>query len=184
MAGRLANLGVAPLVKEAAFGMGMAELVERTGMLARDIAAAAAKSPLLALPLPQPWYIDRAFFQASRERLVRAVREFHRANPLLPGIAKQDLRSRELPDAPPFVMDALLADAKDLLVEGETVRSRGHTVVLAQDEEQARAAIERAFEAAGLSVPALAEVLAGSGVEPRRARSLLEILLRENAWCA
>jgi selenocysteine-specific elongation factor len=64
-------------------------------------------------------------------------------------------------------------------VEGETVRSRGHAVVLQQDEEQARSAIERAFETAGLAVPALAEVLAKSGVEARRARSLLEILLRE-----
>jgi selenocysteine-specific elongation factor len=179
VAGRLANLGVGALVREAEFGMGMADLVARTGRMAIDIAAAAAQAPVVAIAQPQPWYIDRAWFQASRERLVRAVREFHRANPLLPGIAKQDLRSRELPGVPLFVLDALLADAKDLLVEGETVRSRGHTLVLQQDEEQARGAIERAFEQAGLAVPALAEVLAKSGVEARRARPLLEILLRE-----
>ena len=69
--------------------------------------------------------------------------------------------------------------ARELVVEGETVRSRGHQVVLKEDEEQARAAIERAFEQAGLATPALAEVLAKSGVEPARARRLLEILLRE-----
>ena len=51
--------------------------------------------------------------------------------------------------------------------------------MLKEDEEQARGKIERAFEAAGLAVPALAEVLAKSGVEPARARSLLQILLRE-----
>jgi hypothetical protein len=51
--------------------------------------------------------------------------------------------------------------------------------VLKQDEEQARAAIERAFEQAGLAVPALPDVLAKSGVEAARARSLLQILLRE-----
>lgn len=179
VAGRLSRLGVGPLVREAKFGMGMAELVARTGRLTREIAAEAAQAPLLAIAQPQPWYVDRAWFQTSRERLVRAVREFHRANPLLPGIAKQDLRSRELPGVPLFVLDALLADAKDLVVEGENVRSRGHTLVLQQDEEQARAAIEHAFEHAGLAVPALLEVLAKSGVEARRARSLLEILLRE-----
>jgi selenocysteine-specific elongation factor len=179
VAGRLANLGVGPLVREAEFGMGMAELVARTGRLPREIGAAAAQAPLVAIAQPQPWYLDRAWFQANRERLVRAVRDFHRANPLLPGIAKQDLRSRELPGAPLFVLDALLTDAKDVVVEGETVRSRGHTLVLQQDEEQARSAMEHAFEQAGLAVPALAEVLAKSGVEPRRARSLLEILLRE-----
>jgi selenocysteine-specific elongation factor len=52
-------------------------------------------------------------------------------------------------------------------------------VVLKQDEEQAQAAIERAFEQAGLAVPALPEVLARSGVEAARARTLLQILLRE-----
>ena len=65
------------------------------------------------------------------------------------------------------------------MVEGENVRLATHKLVLKQDEEQARAAIERAFEQAGLAVPALPEVLAKSGVEAARARSLLQILLRE-----
>jgi selenocysteine-specific elongation factor len=177
--GRLAKLGVGTLVTEAEFGMGMAELVARTGMQPREIAAAAAKAPVMEIAQPQPWYIDRSFFQAARERLVKAVRQFHRANPLLTGVSRQDLRSREMPGAPAFLLDALLTDARDLVVEGEMVRSRGHAVVLAEDEEQARTAIERAFQAAGLAVPALGDVLAASGVEARRARSLLEILLRQ-----
>src|SRR5262249_58815089 len=39
--------------------------------------------------------------------------------------------------------------------------------------------IEGACEGAGLAVPAVAEVLAASGVETSRARSILQILLRE-----
>jgi selenocysteine-specific elongation factor len=133
----------------------------------------------VAIGQPQPWYVDRAWMQATRDRLVKTVQEFHRKHPLLPGMARQDLRGRELQDAPAFVVDALLADAKELVAEGETVRSRSHKLVLKQDEEQARAAIENAFEQAGLAVPAMAEVLAKSGVETARARSLLQILLRE-----
>jgi hypothetical protein len=86
-----------------------------------------------------------------------------------------DLRGGE----PVFVLDALLADAKDVMAEGEIVRSRAHKVVLKEDEEQARAKIEAAFAAAGLAVPALGETLAKSGVEASRARSLLQILLKE-----
>ena len=179
VAGRLAHLGVAELVREAEYGMGTAELVARTGRLAKEIASSAAQAPLVAIAQPQPWYVDRAWFQSASEKLVKAVREFHRTNPLLPGISRQDLRSHELPGAPLFVLDALLTNAKDLVVEGESVRSRGHSLVLRQDEEQARAAMERAFEGAGLAVPALPEVLAKSGVEAKRARTLLEILLRE-----
>jgi selenocysteine-specific elongation factor len=76
-------------------------------------------------------------------------------------------------------VDALLAASKSLVVEGEIVRLAAHRVTLRQDEEQARASMERAFEEAGLAVPALPEVLAKSGVETARARTILQILLRE-----
>jgi selenocysteine-specific elongation factor len=170
---------VALLVGESEFGAGTAELVARTGLLPAEVAAAASRAPLVALPQAPPWYVDRAWFQSTRDHLVKEIRGFHAHNPLLPGIPKQDLRSRVLPDAPAFLLDALLADARDVVVEGETVRLRSHKVVLKEDEEQARGAIERAFEQAGLATPAVAEVLAKSGVEQVRARRLLEILLKD-----
>jgi selenocysteine-specific elongation factor len=125
------------------------------------------------------WYVDAGWFRLARGKLVDAVRTFHRQNPLAPGIAKQDLRAREMPRVPPFLLDALLAGASEIAVEGETVRLRSHSVVLQEDEERARAAIERTFETAGLAVPTMAEALAKSGVETRRARTLLEILVRQ-----
>jgi selenocysteine-specific elongation factor len=94
-------------------------------------------------------------------------------------MAKQDLRGRRLPKAPAFVLDALLSGAKQLVVEGDIVRLATHKLVLKEEEERASGAIELAFEQAGLAVPALAEVLAKSGVELKRARSILQILLRE-----
>lgn len=166
---------IALLVREAPYGMGMVDLVARTGMGVREITAAAAHAPLAAIAQPQPWYVDLAWMQAERERIVRTVGEFHQKTPLLPGIARQELRD----GAPVFLWDALLAETKEIVAEGELVRSRGHKVVLKEDEEQARGKIERAFEDAGLAVPAMAEVLAKSGVEAARARSLLQILLRE-----
>jgi selenocysteine-specific elongation factor len=166
---------IALLVREAPFGMGMADLVARTGLGEREIAAAAVEAPLAAIAQPEPWYVDRAWMQAERARIVRTVREFHQRTPLLPGIARQELRG----GAPVFVLDALLADLKEAVAEGDLVRSPGHKLVLTEDEEQARGKIERAFQDAGLAVPAMALVLAGSGVEAARARSLLQILLRE-----
>jgi selenocysteine-specific elongation factor len=294
LAGAGAPARIALLVRETEFGAGTEELVARTGLREDEVAAAAARAPLLAVT--ESWYVDSAWFQAARTRLVNAVREFHRLNPLAPGIAKQDLRAREMPQVPLFLLDALLGlqpatppaprqptigvgqpegrpqdqptvgtgqpeslphrspeatpptpdrpsigaglpeshphrsptaslpapdlstigvgqpeshpqrspeatpptpdrtgtgagqpeshpqrspSPMEIVVEGETVRLRGHRVVLQEDEEQARAALERTFETAGLAVPALAEALAKSGVEARRARTLLGILLRE-----
>jgi selenocysteine-specific elongation factor len=186
VAERLRILSEAPLaeritllVRESRYGLDMGALVARTGLTEGAIDAAAASAPLWHSKQPQAWLVDRAWLESAREKLPKAVREFHQRNPLLPGIAKQDLRGRELPDAPAFLFDALLAQAREIVVEGENVRLATHKLVLKKDEEQARAAIERAFEQAGLAVPALPEVLAKSGVEATRARSLLQILLRE-----
>jgi selenocysteine-specific elongation factor len=123
--------------------------------------------------------MDAEWFRSTMEDLTKGVREFHQKNPLLPGMAKQDLRGRRLPKAPAFVLDALLSGAKQLVVEGDIVRLATHKLVLKEEEERASGAIELAFEQAGLAVPALAEVLAKSGVELKRARSILQILLRE-----
>jgi selenocysteine-specific elongation factor len=167
------------LVRESKFGMSFADLVARTGLMERDLEAVARAGQLVLLRQPQSWLADRKWFDHSKARLVESMQAFHRANPLLPGIARQDLRGRDLAQAPGFVFEALLTEAKELAVEGEIVRLRNHKVVFKQDEEQARAAMERAFEQAGLAAPTVSEVLAKSGVESARARSLLQILLRE-----
>jgi selenocysteine-specific elongation factor len=163
---------LALLIREQPFGMSAAALAERTGLTQREIAAAAAKAPVTAIG---DWYVDRDWMRSARDEMVKAVAAFHRTHPLLPGVPRQDLRE----GAPQPVLDALIAEATELVAEGEFVRARSHKVVLKEDEEQARAKIEAAFEKAGLAVPALTEVLAQSGVEPARSRSILQILLRE-----
>ena len=87
-----------------------------------NVAAAASRASLLAVA--DSWYVDAGWFRRARGKLVDAVRAFHRENPLAAGIAKQDLRAREMPRVPPFLMDALLAAAPEIAVEGETVRLR------------------------------------------------------------
>ena len=92
---------------------------------------------------------------------------------------KQDLRSRAMRPASVEVFERVLAAAPELVQDGDLVRLKSHRVVLKQDEQQARAAIEAAFEKAGLAAPGVPDVLKASGVEAARARSLLQILLRE-----
>ncbi len=168
---------IATLVADAAFGLPMQELIARTGMTESAVGAAATKAPLVALT--PPYYIARPWFQAARAKLEKAVREFHAAHPLQPGVALHDLRNAQLPGVPPFVLEALLADSKEIVVDAEIARLRGRKVALRDDEMQAREAIERAFETAGLAAPSAAEALAKSGVEAARARELMQILLRE-----
>jgi selenocysteine-specific elongation factor len=168
---------IALLVGESRYGLGAGELIAATGLAPAEIERAA--DALLALRVPELWLLDREWADAAGARIAAAVRAFHEANPLAPGMAKEDLRTREFPGSPPFLLDALIARVSGVNAEGETVRLASHRVVLQQDEEQASASIEAVFEQAGLAVPPVADVLARSGVDPQRARTLLQMLLRQ-----
>jgi selenocysteine-specific elongation factor len=164
---------VSVLVGESQFGMGVPDLVARTGMLAAEIA-----EPSGLVRLPEGWLISADTLEKLVAKFRAILKEFHRKNPLQPGAAKEELRSRELAGAPPFLLDALLARAKDIVSEGDIVRLASHRVALKQDEEEAVAKIEALFRDGGLAVPSTSEVLAKSGIESTRARSLLQILLK------
>ncbi|MGD1095855.1 MAG: selenocysteine-specific translation elongation factor [Bryobacteraceae bacterium] len=169
---------VALLVKESKFGVGVSELVARTGLLASEIHAVGQSADFLYLPDPHHWLVSRAWVEQKISKFRELLKDFHRRNPLQPGLGKEELRSRELAAAPAFLLDAILTQAKDITAEGEIVRLASHRVALKQDEEEAVGKIEELFRQGGLAVPATPEVLAKSGVESARARSLLQILLR------
>lgn len=166
-------------VREAPFGLGESALIARTGLLASEVAAIGRSARVALIQEPQPWLVDLQRFDELAVKIRTVLRDFHRGNPLLPGISKEQLRSQELPDAPPFLLDSLVAASRDIAAEGETVRLASHKVSFKQDEEDALARIESAFARAGLEVPATSAVLMSAGVESGRARTLLQILLRD-----
>ncbi len=170
---------IALLARESRYGIGMPELVARTGLLKSDLRKAAAPASLTVLESPQFWLLDPGWVTAKLEALHEHLKQFHRQNPLLAGVSKEELRSKFLPGAPPWLMDALLARSKTLAADAETIRLSSHRVTLKQDEEQATAKIENAFRSGGLVTPAVSEVLAKSGVDPTRARTLLQLMLRD-----
>lgn len=193
LAGASARERLALLLKEAPYGLSTTELIARTGWTQVEIEKAVDPGSTVALPQSSSetppasaarpavsrWLIDRG----RRDALLAAARDqlaaFHKANPLSPGMGREAFRMQALPDAPPFVFDALLAADSQIAAEGETVRRAAHKLALRQDEQSALDNIEAAFARAGLSVPPVGEVLASSGVEPARARSLLQLLLRD-----
>jgi selenocysteine-specific elongation factor len=170
---------IALLVSESRYGMAMPQLVARTSMSEADIQTAAAAAQLMILHSPQFRALDPAWVAAQLDEMHETLKLFHRRNPLLAGLSKEELRGKQLPDAPPGLLDSLLALSNTITVDGETVRLASHKISLERDEEAASAKIESAFRAAGLAVPSMQEVLAKSGVELKSARTILQLLLRD-----
>jgi len=179
----LASGGIAQrlalMVREARYGVAVREIVARTGWMTAEVEQAARQAELVLIRQAEPWLVSETLIEGAVKNLREALEQYHRAQPLKPGIPKEELRNRLLPRAPGFLLDCVLNRSPGIIAEADTVRLVTHRVALQPEEEQAMAAIERAFEKAGLAVPAPAQVLAQSGIEAVRARALLEMLLRE-----
>ncbi len=130
-----------------------------------------------------------AYFAALSGRVVAEIEAFHKASPLVAGLAKEDLRGRvatrdrgEPRFASPTLFNAVLQRLvveNKLEVQGETVRRVGREVRLSSEEQSAKEQICQAFERAGLAVPAAKEVLQALPIDRARAEKILHILLRE-----
>jgi selenocysteine-specific elongation factor len=149
-------------IGESAYGLSGAELIARCGVR-----------------FPEPWYENSVKLRSFKTTVGDILSRFHANKPLLAGMAKEELRNLALPGSPPFMLDELLRRDQAVKVEGEIVRLAAHRISLKTDESEATAKIEALFRDAGLAVPSTAEVLSKSGIESARARSLLQILLRE-----
>ena len=165
-------------VRESPCGLGLNEIVQITGWQDALVEKLSDQPDLIRITQPQWWLMGRDWATAKLAAIRESLKQFHRANPLLAGMAKEEVRSRSLGGAPAFLLDALLKQTRDVVAEADLLRLASHKVTFKEDEDVALAKIESAFERAGLAVPATTEVLASCGVEASRAKSLLQILLR------
>jgi len=124
--------------------------------------------------------ISQVAFAEAKAEVVKTVRAFHDANPLVSAISKEELRDQtNLGSEVFYTVLAKLAEEKKLEIGGEQVRAPGRGVVMKDEETESKKIIEQAFASAGLKVPSLKEVLAGLKVDKLRAQKIVTLLLRE-----
>jgi selenocysteine-specific elongation factor len=164
-------------------GLSLAAAARETGLkpavLQPSIAALEQQKQIVMIHAGEFLLSSDAFAQA-RENLMAAVSTFHKANPLVAGISKEELREKL--GLHQVVMETVLAElARDKKAEvaGEQVRLAGRGVELKDEEARAKEQIEKAFAAAGLRVPLMKDVLAALPVDKARAQKLVTLLLRD-----
>jgi selenocysteine-specific elongation factor len=125
-------------------------------------------------------WLDSPALEALKSHIVKTAAVFHKNNPLVGGISKEELRVQV--DAMPEVFEtsaAMLVREKKLEVVGDLVRLPGQGVAMKDEEVESKNRIEEAFASAGLRVPALQEVIAGLKVDKARALKIVTLLLRD-----
>lgn len=174
------------LVERNFLGLGMEDVVSRTGWLEPEVQSAAqhlgtagAIRVINAEPL---LLLSEALLEEIAKKLLARVEAFHKQNPLLPGIAREELRSsigRRVRTETFRAALEELAKQNKVLRQGELVKKSGTEIILTPEEAHAKEQIEQAFATTGLAVPSVKEVLAQLAIESRRAEKILQILLRE-----
>lgn len=173
---------LARIQRHAHEGLSLADAVRETGIrktVLQPLAAALLQQKAIVQAGEQ--MVGAEAFASARQKTVSALDAFHKANPLVAGISKEELREKL--GLRSDVMEALLAllvREKKAEVTGEQVRLAGRGVQLKDDEAKAKATIEQAFSSAGLKVPAMYEVLAKLPVDKTRAQKLVTLLLRDH----
>jgi len=177
---------LAALALEDARGLELARIIARTGWLEGEAHATIqklAEAKRIRVAGEQPLMVVSA---EGFDRLLGDVEheldEFHKQNPLVQGIPKEDLRGRVTDRVKLEVfraaLDDLVARGK-ISIAGDLVQRAGREIALSPEESRAKEQISAEFERAGLAAPAMNEVLGKLPVDTRRAQKLLQILLRE-----
>jgi selenocysteine-specific elongation factor len=155
----------------------IAESGWRSGELEKPLGAAIQQKEVVRFG---DRYLDNRAVGALESRAIAAVEAFHKKNPLVAGISKEELR--ESLDATPEIFSGmldLLVREKKLAVSGDLVHLPGRGVVMKDEEAESKKIIEQAFASAGLQVPALKDVLAGLTIDRTRAQKIMTLLLRD-----
>jgi len=125
-------------------------------------------------------YLHAVLVQGLKAAIVDCVEAFHKKNPLVAGISKEELR--ETVAAPPDVLEAtlsLLSKERKVEAAADLVHLPGRGVVMKDEEAESKKIIEQAFSSAGLQAPALYNVLAGLKLDKTRAQKIVTLLLRD-----
>ena len=168
------------------------ERIGRSGLSGSPIASLAAELGRSVVEVEDalaPLFADRtavraaglvfsgAAWHAARAAAVSTLQEFHAAEPLKSGIAREPLRAEVASEMPPEAFRELLhelAGTGKVRLAGDRVALAGHRVVLSSGDAGRALAIEEAFRKAGLDPPAIEDVLgAVGGVQGTKLRDWL-----------
>jgi selenocysteine-specific elongation factor len=167
-------------------GITAEEIIIRTGWVQQEIESAAkslSEKKFIRIVSGEPLIlIAETIFTEIGKKLLARVERFHKENPLLPGVTREELKAslgrRVRPETFATALKLLL-EQKKITLQGEFIKKAGAEITLAPEELRAQEQITQAFAKAGLAVPSAKEVLAQLKIEASRAEKLLQILLRE-----
>lgn len=169
-------------------GVNFAQLLLMTNLSAKALAAAIGamlnEQTLFLADKENRTYIHLDVFDRLKQLSHDVLEQYHRNNPLKPGISKEELKSKFPRQASgklfTLVLNRMIKE-KQLVLEDDTVRLASHTVSLQVDQKALKQQIMDIYHQSGLTPPYFREVVEDLDVDPKPAKGVLELLVGEGA---
>jgi selenocysteine-specific elongation factor len=126
--------------------------------------------------------IDGGIYNDLKDALVTAVGTYHVANPLKPGIPKEELKAKLPSDVDAKLFTALLQDlvkGEAVVQEMDKVRLAGHRISLKGSQQQLEERIEDIMRRSGLTPPSPKELEAELKAGEGEVREILTLLVHQ-----
>jgi selenocysteine-specific elongation factor len=150
-----------------------------SGTMHNHLAALVKKGTLLEIAGTPALWVHREEADGFEERALRLLKDFHAAEPLKPGLAKEELKSK-FPAAAPRVFAALielLSQRGKIVLEQDLVRLKTHRIELRVDQELVKGRVEEIFARAGLQTPTLEAAAQELRLDAKAVREAVGLLI-------
>lgn len=164
------------LVEESSTGRRIPELVILTGAPADLIESLVLQNRELQFIEAAQRAVTKQWIRHKRESLLEWLKTFHTKNPSIAGAPIAAAR---------LGLDASLASAvfegfSEIRIQGEAIALASHRAQFTDGETRVLSRIEQVFRTAGTQPPLLAEALKLQGLDAKKSRYLLEVLIKNH----
>jgi selenocysteine-specific elongation factor len=165
-------------------GLAASEMVVRTGRAPEEAARIRDRLVRGGLAVPAGdgagTLLHRDWYERHRGRTLEVLTEFHRANPLMIGLPREELREKVLPGAPPevarLVLERLAAEGR-IRLEREFAALASHRLSLSPEDQALSERIEASFRRGELNPATLEEIVEADRLDAARAQRIYHLLL-------
>jgi selenocysteine-specific elongation factor len=123
--------------------------------------------------------IHKTAFDSFREKTKKLLDDFHKKNPLKPGMLKEELRAKLALE--PRLFSHLVSSLKDIVLDKELVRLSTFKAALSGGDETVQTRILDLLEKAGFQPPTKEELSQSLKIDQKRFADILKLMSKEGS---
>jgi len=121
--------------------------------------------------------IHRTIFDSFKNNAIQQLSEFHKANPLKPGMSKEELRIKL--NIEPRLFGNLISTLNEIVIEKEFVRLNSFKVALSDKDESTQLKIIQLLEKSEFQPPSKDEISQTLKIDPKKLQDILKLMSNE-----